>query len=72
MEFTFNSLFILDSSLGLLLKKSQVEKTTLSSGFSIIWHLPSFPQSSIIGATGLDFCVRNDNRYYPSAMGTKS
>jgi hypothetical protein len=46
-------------------------KATLSDGFCIIWHLASFPQSSIIAATGLDFCVRNGNRYFPSAMGTK-
>ena len=45
-------------------------KATLSGGFCIIWHLASFPQSSIIAATGLDFCVRNDYRYFPSAMGT--
>ena len=26
---------------------------------------------SIIAATGLDFCVRNENRYFPSAMDTE-
>ena len=47
-------------------------KATRRGGFNrIIWHLASFPQSSIIAATGLDFCVRNENRYFPSAMGTK-
>ena len=37
----------------------------------IIRHLASFPQSSIIAATRLDFCVRNENRYFPGAMDTE-
>ena len=37
----------------------------------IIRHLASFPQSSIIAATRLDFCVRNGNRYFPGAMDTE-
>ena len=47
------------------------EKTPLSECFFINRRLASFPQSSIIAATGLDFCVRNGNRYYPSAMDTE-
>lgn len=34
-------------------------------------HRASFPQSSIIAAAGLNFCVRNENRCFPSAMGTE-
>ncbi len=37
----------------------------------IIRHLASFPQSSIIAATRLDFCVRDENRYFPGAMDTE-
>lgn len=39
--------------------------------FRIIRHLASFPQSSIIAPTRLDFCVRNENRYFPSGMDTE-
>ena len=39
--------------------------------FRIIRHLASFPQSSIIAPTRLDFCVRNGNRYFPSGMDTE-
>ena len=52
-------------------QKNRHQKTTLSSDFLIIWHLANFPQSSIFAATGLNFCVRNENRCFPSAMGTK-
>ena len=37
----------------------------------IIRHLASFPQSSIIAPTRLDFCVRNGNRYFPGGMDTE-
>ena len=39
--------------------------------FHIIRHLASFPQSSIIAATRLDFCVRDENMYFPGAMDTE-
>ena len=39
--------------------------------FRIIRHLACFPQSSIIAPTRLDFCVRNENRYFPSGMDTE-
>lgn len=32
--------------------------------------LPAQQGDSTIGAKGLDFCVRNGNRYYPFAMVT--
>ena len=37
----------------------------------IIRHRASFPQSSIIAAEELNFCVRNENRCFLLAMGTE-
>ena len=47
------------------------ERPPVQVAFRIIRHLASFPQSSIIAPTRLDFCVRNENRYFPSGMDTE-
>lgn len=47
-------------------------KPHLSEGFYIIRHRASFPHSSIIAADELDFCVRNDYRYFLIAMDTET
>ena len=39
--------------------------------YCIIRHRATFPRRSIIAATGLSFCVRNENRRFPSAMSTE-
>lgn len=38
----------------------------------IIRRRATFPVESIIAATGLSFCVRNENRRFPSAMSTEA
>ena len=43
--------------------------------FLMDWHLPTFPvrrQTSIIGVYGLNFCVRNGNRWNPVAISTSN
>ncbi len=47
------------------------KKPPVEVAFYIIRHLASFPQSSIIAPTRLDFCVRNGNRYFPGGMDTE-
>ena len=52
-----------------------IEKTALSDGFFIILAMAYFPEvknPSIIGAGGLNFCVRDGNRCGPSARITKA
>ena len=44
----------------------------VNQGFYIKRHRASFPpKGSIIAAARLNFCVRNGNRCFPSAMGTE-
>ena len=48
------------------------KKRPFQVSYYIIRHRASFPHSSIIAAAGLNFCVRNGNRCFPSAMDTES
>ena len=59
------------SSVAFVLSSGKMKGHPLRWPFHIIRHLASFPQSSIIAATRLDFCVRNGNRYFPRAMDTE-
>ena len=58
----------------ILLKRSNAIsnyiKRGLSAPFYIIRHRASFPQSSIIAAEELNFCVRDGNRCFLLAMDT--
>lgn len=36
----------------------------------IIRHRATFPLGSILADAGLNYCVRNGNRCFPSSMGT--
>ncbi len=59
------------SSVAFISCYKQDKRPPVEVAFYIIRHLASFPQSSIIAATRLDFCVRNGNRYFPGAMDTE-
>ncbi len=47
------------------------EKPSFRMALIKIRHRASFPQGSIIAAAGLNCCVRNENRCFPSAMDTE-